>query len=83
VAKELFQFMGLPNDDQLINDLIERSSFKFYAGRDRGQEDRKRFYRKGVAGDWKNHFTEEDKRAFKALAGDMLIRLGYERDLSW
>jgi hypothetical protein len=83
VAKELFQFMGLSNDDHLINDLIERSSFKFYAGRDRGQEDRKRFYRKGVAGDWKNHFTEEDKRAFKALAGDMLIRLGYEKDLSW
>jgi hypothetical protein len=83
VAKELFQFMGLSNEDQLINDLIARSSFKFYAGRDRGQEDRKRFYRKGVAGDWRNHFTEEDKRAFKALAGDMLIRLGYEKDMSW
>ncbi len=83
VARELFQLMGLPHDDGLIDDLIERSSFRFYAGRDRGEEDRKRFYRKGVAGDWKNHFTEEDKRAFKALAGDMLIRLGYEKDMSW
>jgi hypothetical protein len=83
VARELFQFMGLSHDDRLIGDLIERSSFRFYSGRDRGQEDRKRFYRKGVAGDWKNHFTEEDKRAFKALAGDMLIHLGYEKDMSW
>jgi hypothetical protein len=83
VARELFQFLGLAHDDRLIADLIERSSFRFYAGRDRGQEDRKRFYRKGVVGDWKNHFTEEDKRAFKALAGDMLIQLGYEKDMSW
>lgn len=83
VAKELFQFLGLRHEDALINDLIERSSFRFYAGRDRGQEDRKRFYRKGVAGDWKNHFTDEDKRAFKAIAGDLLIELGYEKDLSW
>lgn len=83
VARELFQFLGLACDGHLIDDLIERSSFRFYAGRDRGQEDRKRFYRKGVAGDWKNHFTDEDKRAFKALAGDMLIRLGYEKDMSW
>lgn len=83
VARELFQFLGLAHDDHLIEDLITRSSFRFYTGRDRGQEDRKRFYRKGVAGDWKNHFTEEDKRAFKALAGDMLIQLGYEKDVSW
>jgi Sulfotransferase family len=83
VARELFQFLGLSHDDQMIGDLIERSSFRFYAGRESGNEDRKRFYRKGVAGDWKNHFTDEDKRAFKALAGDMLIRLGYEKDMSW
>lgn len=83
VARELFQYLDLPHEDRLVEDLIERSSFKFYAGRDRGQEDRKRFYRKGVAGDWKNHFSDEDKRAFKAIAGEMLIRLGYEKDLSW
>lgn len=83
VARELFQYLDLDHGDRLIEDLIERSSFRFYAGRDRGNEDRKRFYRKGVAGDWKNHFTEEDKQVFKEVAGDMLIRLGYEKDMSW
>ncbi|HET9225254.1 MAG TPA: sulfotransferase [Thermoanaerobaculia bacterium] len=83
VAKELFEFLDLPGDDALIRDILERSSFRFYAGRERGQEDRKRFYRKGIAGDWKNHFGDEDKRIFKEIAGEMLVRLGYEKDLSW
>jgi hypothetical protein len=83
VVRELFQFLDLPHDDRLIQDLLERSSFRFYAGRERGQEDRKRFYRKGIAGDWKNHFGDEEKQIFKEIAGDMLVQLGYEKDLSW
>lgn len=83
VARELFQFLDLPHDDRLIRDLLERSSFRFYAGRESGQEDRKRFYRKGIAGDWKNHFEDGEKRVFKEIAGDMLVKLGYETDLSW
>ncbi len=83
VARELFQFMDLPHEAPLIQDLLERSSFRFYAGRERGQEDRKRFYRKGIAGDWKNHFDDEEKRIFKEVAGDMLVRLSYEKDLNW
>jgi Sulfotransferase domain len=83
VARDLFRFLGLPHDDALLSNLIERSSFKFYAGRESGQEDRKRFYRKGVAGDWKNHFSDEDKQVFKEIAGDLLIRLGYEQDTNW
>lgn len=83
VARDLFQFLDLPHDDLLIQDILERSSFRFYAGRDPGQEDRKRFYRKGVVGDWKNHFSDEDKQVFKDIAGDMLVRLGYEKNLNW
>ena len=83
VARDLFRFLDLPCDDCLIEKLLERSSFRFYAGRERGQEDRKRFYRKGIVGDWKNNFDDQEKRTFKELAGDMLVQLGYERDLSW
>lgn len=83
VARELFEFLDLPYDDRLIQDLLKRSSFRFYAGRERGQEDRRRFYRKGVAGDWKNHFGDEERRIFKEIAGDMLVKLGYENDLAW
>ena len=40
-------------------------------------------FRKGEIGDWRNHFTAEHKAAFKRVAGQMLIDLGYEQDLNW
>jgi len=40
-------------------------------------------FRSGKTGEWKKHFTQEHKEIFKAVAGDLLIRLGYERDNNW
>jgi hypothetical protein len=40
-------------------------------------------FRKGVVGDWRNHFTDEHKRLFKETVGDLLIRLGYENNNDW
>ncbi|NQS91048.1 MAG: sulfotransferase domain-containing protein [Chloroflexi bacterium] len=41
-------------------------------------------FRKGQPGNWKNNFTEDNKRRFKAVAGDLLTRLGYEdSDQDW
>ena len=40
-------------------------------------------FRKGVVGDWRNHFTEEHKRLFKDTADDLLIQLGYEQNNDW
>jgi len=40
-------------------------------------------FRKGVVGDWRNHFTDEHKRLFKESAGDLLIQLGYEQNNDW
>ncbi len=40
-------------------------------------------FNKGQIGSWKRHFTEEHKRAFKASAGQLLIDLGYEKDMNW
>jgi hypothetical protein len=41
------------------------------------------FVRRGTGGDWRNHFDDEHIQAFKQIAGDALVRLGYERDLNW
>jgi sulfotransferase 6B1 len=38
---------------------------------------------KGKIGNWQNIFTEEHKKAFKKVAGDLLIELGYEQDQNW
>jgi hypothetical protein len=40
-------------------------------------------FRSGKTGEWKKHFTEEHKKIFKDAAGDLLIRLGYEKDNKW
>jgi hypothetical protein len=67
-----------------VESCVGSASFeKLSRGRERGQEDPSSFYRKGVAGDWKNHFSKEDRRVFKEEAGELLIRLGYEDDLDW
>ncbi len=40
-------------------------------------------FRSGKTGEWKKYFKDEHKRVFKEVAGDLLIRLGYEKDGDW
>ena len=40
-------------------------------------------YRKGRAGGWREIFEPAHKYAMKEVAGDLLVRLGYEEDLDW
>lgn len=83
VARRLLDYLDLPVDDEIVEMMIRKSSFEFTTGRKSGQEKRSSFYRKGTAGDWVNHFSERDKTVFKEIAGDTLVRLGYECDLDW
>jgi hypothetical protein len=38
---------------------------------------------KGHAGNWKRLFTARDESVFKEVAGEMLIKWNYEKDLNW
>jgi hypothetical protein len=40
-------------------------------------------FRSGKTGEWKKYFTPEHKKIFKDVAGELLIRLGYENDNNW
>jgi hypothetical protein len=40
-------------------------------------------FRSGKTGEWRKHFTEEHKKLFKDVAGDLLVRLGYEKNNQW
>lgn len=40
-------------------------------------------FREGKIGSWKTHFTDKHKEAFKEIAGQLLIDLGYETDFEW
>jgi hypothetical protein len=47
------------------------------------QPKKSRTFRSGKTGGWREHFTEEHKRLFKDVTGDLLVRLGYEKDNDW
>ena len=40
-------------------------------------------FRSGKTGEWKKYFTDEHKKIFKDAAGDLLVKLGYEKDNDW
>jgi hypothetical protein len=40
-------------------------------------------FRSGKTGEWKKYFSEEHKKIFKDVAGDLLVKLGYEKDNDW
>ena len=83
-VKQLAEFLGTDTSEEAIEQAVHSASFETKTqGRERGQEDPTSFFRKGIAGDWKNYFTERNKEVYKEEAGDLLIRLGYERDNNW
>jgi hypothetical protein len=41
------------------------------------------FLPKGKAGNWRNMFTAHDRQVFKEVAGDVLVRWGYETGHDW
>ena len=40
-------------------------------------------FRSGKTGGWREHFTEDHKNLFKDIAGDLLVKLGYEKNNDW
>lgn len=77
------ELAGQEIDEEKLNLIVEKYSFENQSGRKPGQEKTNSFLRKGIVGDWKNHFTRESRRLFSQYAGEELIMLGYEKDYSW
>jgi hypothetical protein len=72
-------------------DEVESTGYNIPTPRDRAllilakaiQPRKSHTFRSGKAGGWKEHFTEEHKRLFKDVTGDLLVRLGYEKSDDW
>ncbi len=77
--------------DETLKKIAYLGSFEHQTGgrRKRGEDNKSRLAntgsscRKGVVGDWRSSFTLEAVELFKELAGDGLVKLGYEKDNNW
>lgn len=74
---------GLSVSPKNLSNIVQRNSFQAMSGRKQGEEDVFSHHRKGIAGDWRNHFTPKVTEMFKLLFGQVLIKTGYEKDMDW
>ena len=82
--RSLVPFRVMPLPASVVIDTLKRNAFaRKTEGRAPGHEKVDSHYRKGVQGDWVNHFGPGHKSYFKERHGDLLVRLGYEANLSW
>lgn len=82
------------NRDGMLNamlDEVEKTGYKIPTPREKSlsvlvdaiQPRKSRTFRSGKTGGWKEHFTVGHKKLFKDVAGDLLVRLGYEKNNDW
>jgi hypothetical protein len=67
-------------EKQLLAEMSSNPDEEWQAKRNEGIAS---FLPKGQAGNWQRLFTEKDKALFKEVAGDVLVKWGYEKDLNW
>lgn len=80
----LLRHCGIPVDRWRLREIIHAHRFeRLTGGRMRGTEDVSSHERKGIAGDWKNHFTDRVKQLFKKQFGNLVLEAGYENDPDW
>ena len=82
---KLWSFLGVKNVDTFLVENIKAEmesnpDEEWQAKRNEGIAS---FLPKGQAGNWSRLFTEMDKSIFKEVAGEMLVKWKYEKDLDW
>lgn len=83
VFSQIIQHCQINISSKRLKQIVVNNSFAKVTGRKPGQEDILAHQRKGIVGDWRNHFTDRVKDAFKQRFGDVLIKTGYEQNMDW
>jgi hypothetical protein len=75
----ILNFLGASYTQEIIQQMYDAASFKkLSGGRKAGEEDNSSFFRKGIIGDWKNHFDEKSLEIFNQHAAPSLVATGYD-----
>jgi hypothetical protein len=82
-VRAAFVLLGVDADEATVRRCVDANSFEARTGRRPGDADPTSAIRKGIAGDWKNYFTEADKALYKQVCAPLLIDLGYAADNDW
>ncbi len=82
---KLWRFLGAKRPGKPLEQAVaaEMASNPDEEWQSKRNEDIASFLTKGQAGNWRTLFTPSDRSTFKQLAGDALVKWGYEQDLSW
>jgi hypothetical protein len=74
----LFEYLDVEIPADQFESFYHRHRFETITqGRDKGTVDVQSNFRKGVPGDWKNHFDEQTLDHFKKITGNLIDELGY------
>lgn len=77
VFRQLFDFCDIQIPELTLKTVLQDYSFKNMSGREQGSEDISSHYRKGVQGDWENHFTDVVTQYFEQVTTALTDNLGY------
>lgn len=84
VYRRVFAHYGFtPEGVETATAIADRFSFRNLTGRRLGETQERSHLRSGEPGQWREVFTPANRDLFKELAGEALIRLGYEDDHDW
>ena len=76
---DLLNWLKIELKPSEFDTLCERRSFKSVTkGREKGIEDINSSYRKGVAGDWKNHLNDKIITKLNNVSANIIEKLGYK-----
>ena len=84
----------IDNRDATLNamlDEVESTGYKIPTSREKAlsilikaiQPKKSHTFRSGKTGGWKQYFTDEHRKLFRDVAGDLLVKLGYEKTNDW
>lgn len=83
VSRGIEELTGKRPDAERVRSIVQQQDFRTVTKRERGLQDNNEFMRKGINGDWRNHFSRAAAEKFNEYAGSLLFDLNYESDPDW